>query len=184
VPITVLVRVSGRLPGNVTAKDLMLHLLRHPVVREGGALGTIVEYAGQAVEALSVDAIPQGPNWHYEPKWDGFRCVAFRDGPSIAHDVNEQCIGVECSEESDPGPAGDLYQESWASRGDNFGESPLQTILRLKGEILSAKITTGTAEPGIPVIPPAVGLGGIGIAGSPCGEHRIVNGPHQKPIGP
>jgi len=55
VPITVLVRVSGRLPGNVTAKDLMLHLLRHPVVREGGALGTIVEYAGQAVEALSVD---------------------------------------------------------------------------------------------------------------------------------
>lgn len=32
------------------------------------------------MEALSVDEIPEGPGWQYEPKWDGFRCVAFRDG--------------------------------------------------------------------------------------------------------
>lgn len=24
--------------------------------------------------------IPEGPQWQYEPKWDGFRCLAFRDG--------------------------------------------------------------------------------------------------------
>jgi ATP-dependent DNA ligase len=35
------------------------------------------------MEALSVDAIPQGSKWQYEPKWDGFRCLAFRDGDHI-----------------------------------------------------------------------------------------------------
>ena len=55
VPESVLVRVRGRLPANVTAKDLMLHLLRQPFVRDGRAIGTMVEYAGEAVEALSLD---------------------------------------------------------------------------------------------------------------------------------
>ncbi len=35
------------------------------------------------MEALSVDGIPEGPDWQYEPKWDGFRCLAFRDGDEI-----------------------------------------------------------------------------------------------------
>lgn len=35
------------------------------------------------MEALSVDEIPEGNNWQYEPKWDGFRCLAFRDGDKI-----------------------------------------------------------------------------------------------------
>src|SRR5262249_5041097 len=35
------------------------------------------------MEALSVDAIPAGPEWQYEPKWDGFRCLVFRDGAKI-----------------------------------------------------------------------------------------------------
>ena len=35
------------------------------------------------MEAESVAAIPEGPDWQYEPKWDGFRCLAFRDGESI-----------------------------------------------------------------------------------------------------
>jgi ATP-dependent DNA ligase len=35
------------------------------------------------MEAVSVDEIPVGPEWQYEPKWDGFRCLAFRDGKSI-----------------------------------------------------------------------------------------------------
>ncbi len=35
------------------------------------------------MDALSVDAIPDGPHWQYEPKWDGFRCLAFRDGEKI-----------------------------------------------------------------------------------------------------
>jgi ATP-dependent DNA ligase len=35
------------------------------------------------MEALSVDEIPAGPDWQYEPKWDGFRCLAFRDGGKV-----------------------------------------------------------------------------------------------------
>jgi ATP-dependent DNA ligase len=35
------------------------------------------------MEALSVDEIPKGPEWQYEPKWDGFRCLVFRDGKSV-----------------------------------------------------------------------------------------------------
>ncbi|MEY2480348.1 MAG: hypothetical protein QOI04_1275 [Verrucomicrobiota bacterium] len=35
------------------------------------------------MEARSVDEIPIGNEWQYEPKWDGFRCIAFRDGAKI-----------------------------------------------------------------------------------------------------
>jgi ATP-dependent DNA ligase len=31
------------------------------------------------MEAESTDTLPSGPGWQFEPKWDGFRCVAFRD---------------------------------------------------------------------------------------------------------
>jgi ATP-dependent DNA ligase len=31
------------------------------------------------MEARSVGEIPTGPEWQYEPKWDGFRCLVFRD---------------------------------------------------------------------------------------------------------
>jgi ATP-dependent DNA ligase len=35
------------------------------------------------MEALSVDVIPVGREWQYEPKWDGFRALAVRDGDKI-----------------------------------------------------------------------------------------------------
>jgi ATP-dependent DNA ligase len=35
------------------------------------------------MEARSVDQIPADDGWQYEPKWDGFRCLAFRDGAGI-----------------------------------------------------------------------------------------------------
>lgn len=34
-------------------------------------------------EAKSVDEIPAGKNWLYEPKWDGFRCLVFRKGNQV-----------------------------------------------------------------------------------------------------
>jgi len=36
-----------------------------------------------AMEAKSVDSVPVGEEWQYEPKWDGFRCLAFREGSKI-----------------------------------------------------------------------------------------------------
>ena len=35
------------------------------------------------MEARSVEEIPTGEEWQYEPKWDGFRCLAFRDGDKM-----------------------------------------------------------------------------------------------------
>jgi ATP-dependent DNA ligase len=37
-----------------------------------------------AMEARSVDAIPVGSEWQYEPKWDGFRCLLIRDSDAVA----------------------------------------------------------------------------------------------------
>src|SRR5438270_5146484 len=34
-------------------------------------------------EAKSVNALPQESGWLYEPKWDGFRCLAFRHGDEV-----------------------------------------------------------------------------------------------------
>src|SRR5438270_1975519 len=36
------------------------------------------------MEADSAREIPTGPEWEYEPKWDGFRCLAFRDDETLA----------------------------------------------------------------------------------------------------
>src|SRR5690349_18269545 len=34
-------------------------------------------------EARPVKEIPREPGWLYEPKWDGFRCLAFRRGKQV-----------------------------------------------------------------------------------------------------
>jgi len=36
------------------------------------------------MEAKSVAQLPSGSDWQYEPKWDGFRCLAFRDGAQVS----------------------------------------------------------------------------------------------------
>lgn len=35
------------------------------------------------MEARLVDALPDGLGWQFEPKWDGFRCLVFRDGDEV-----------------------------------------------------------------------------------------------------
>jgi ATP-dependent DNA ligase len=35
------------------------------------------------MEALLAEELPDGPGWQYEPKWDGFRCIAVRDGGEV-----------------------------------------------------------------------------------------------------
>ncbi len=55
VPATIRVVLTGARPEGVAAKDVMLALLAHPAVRGGGAIGKVLEYAGDAVETMSVD---------------------------------------------------------------------------------------------------------------------------------
>src|SRR5579859_3735899 len=35
-------------------------------------------------DAKSVKELPRGKDWLYEPKWDGFRCLAFHSGDEVA----------------------------------------------------------------------------------------------------
>jgi 3-isopropylmalate/(R)-2-methylmalate dehydratase large subunit len=55
VPPSFKVEIRGRKPAHVTAKDFMLEILRHPYIKDGHAIGQIIEYGGEAVEALSID---------------------------------------------------------------------------------------------------------------------------------
>ncbi|PRE52584.1 aconitase family protein [Burkholderia multivorans] len=55
VPATCRINLNGRLPPGVEAKDIVLHLLRLPYVREGRAIGQIIEYGGDALASLSTD---------------------------------------------------------------------------------------------------------------------------------
>ncbi len=37
----------------------------------------------EPMEAKPVDSLPIGDGWQFEPKWDGFRCLAFKAGGSV-----------------------------------------------------------------------------------------------------
>ena len=55
VPESVKVIIRGRRHPNVTAKDFILKILSLDYVRSGKALAKVMEYSGEAIEALSVD---------------------------------------------------------------------------------------------------------------------------------
>jgi ATP-dependent DNA ligase len=38
----------------------------------------------ETMEAKSVEELPSGPGWQFEPKWDGFRCLAVKAGSQAA----------------------------------------------------------------------------------------------------
>ncbi|HEY1656649.1 MAG TPA: ATP-dependent DNA ligase [Candidatus Tumulicola sp.] len=37
----------------------------------------------EPMEAATAAHVPEGSDWSYEPKWDGFRCLAFRNGGDV-----------------------------------------------------------------------------------------------------
>ncbi len=55
VPESVKVIIGGKKHANVTAKDFILKILSLDYVRSGKALAKVMEYAGEAIEELSVD---------------------------------------------------------------------------------------------------------------------------------
>jgi ATP-dependent DNA ligase len=44
----------------------------------------VIPFGYPPMEMRAVSDVPDGPQWQYEPKWDGFRCLAFRDGRDLA----------------------------------------------------------------------------------------------------
>src|SRR5579863_2033203 len=55
VPESVKVIIRGKKRENVTAKDFILKLLSMEYIRSGKALAKVIEYSGEAIEALGVD---------------------------------------------------------------------------------------------------------------------------------
>jgi ATP-dependent DNA ligase len=47
-------------------------------------LGLPIQPPVPPMEARSVARLPTGDDWLYEPKWDGFRCLVFRKGSTLA----------------------------------------------------------------------------------------------------
>jgi ATP-dependent DNA ligase len=46
----------------------------------------MIPFGYPPMEMRPVESVPDGPEWQYEPKWDGFRCLAFRNeaDPEVA----------------------------------------------------------------------------------------------------
>ena len=88
VPQSFKVVVTGEPASNVTAKDYMLEILRHPYIRDGHAIGQIIEYAGPAVEALSVDERATMANMAAEV--GAFTGIIAADAKSVEFMVNER----------------------------------------------------------------------------------------------
>jgi 3-isopropylmalate/(R)-2-methylmalate dehydratase large subunit len=93
VPPSFKVVVRGKKPANVTAKDFMLEILRHPYIKDGQAIGQIIEYAGDAVEALSVDERATMTNMAAEV--GAFTGIVAPDAKAIDYRVTERGLTRE-----------------------------------------------------------------------------------------
>lgn len=49
----------------------------------GRAARLAVPLGTLSMEARLVNALPKEPGWQFEPKWDGFRCLAFKAGDAV-----------------------------------------------------------------------------------------------------
>ncbi len=97
VPPSFKVVVRGTPAKNVTAKDYMLEILRHPYIRDGHAIGQIIEYAGPAVEALSVDERATMTNMAAEV--GAFTGIVAADQKSVEYLVGERGMDRARAEE-------------------------------------------------------------------------------------
>lgn len=88
VPPSFKVVIRGQKPEHVTAKDFMLEILRHPYIKEGHAIGQIIEYAGEAVEALSIDERATMTNMAAEV--GAFTGIVAPDGKAVDYLVAER----------------------------------------------------------------------------------------------
>ena len=96
VPPSFKVVISGTPAEGVTAKDYMLEILRHPYIRDGHAIGQIIEYAGPAVEALPVDERATMTNMAAEV--GAFTGLVAADGESVEYLVAERGMERERAE--------------------------------------------------------------------------------------
>jgi 3-isopropylmalate/(R)-2-methylmalate dehydratase large subunit len=81
VPESVKIVMRGKKHPNVTAKDFILKILSLDYVRQGKALAKVMEYAGEAIEELSVDERATMTNMAAEI--GGFTGIVAPDGKAV-----------------------------------------------------------------------------------------------------
>jgi ATP-dependent DNA ligase len=72
-------RLPGHKAASVRSAPIPAESLEHAFPR----LNLPLQPPYPPAEAKSVKEVPQEAGWLYEPKWDGFRCLAFRSGDEI-----------------------------------------------------------------------------------------------------
>ena len=107
VPESVKIVVRGKRRTNVTAKDFILKILSLDYVRSGKALAKVMEYAGEAIEELSVDERATMTNMAAEI--GGFTGIVAPDGKAVQFLVERRGMDRDRAEAftvglfSDPG---------------------------------------------------------------------------------
>src|SRR5262249_41705503 len=109
VPESVKIVIRGERQPNVTAKDFILKILSLDYVRSGKALAKVMEYAGEAVEALSVDERATMTNMAAEI--GGFTGIVAPDGKVVDFLVERRGISRRDAVEMVRGLASDRDAE-------------------------------------------------------------------------
>ena len=116
------------------------------------------------MEAAAVEGLPSGPGWQFEPKYDGFRCLAHRHGSRVhLQSKNQKPLeryfpevtqGIEEIAEDDFVLDGELV-----IAGGSFETLPLRTRLDTPARLPLAALPEGIGRPPVaPDQPSAVNL--------------------------
>jgi 3-isopropylmalate/(R)-2-methylmalate dehydratase large subunit len=137
-PRTMEIRVTGRLPGGVTAKDLVLAIIRQ--IGVGGARGHVIEYTGDAIRGLSMEGRMTVCNMSIEA---GARAgMIAPDATTVAY--------LRGRQRAPQGPAFDAAVERWQAVATDPGAA-YDAVVALDASRLAPMVTWGTnpamAEP-------------------------------------
>lgn len=105
VPESILVRLEGRLPSGVYAKDVALALLAREDIKSGAALGRVFEFAGPVIDAMDIDERATLTNMVAE--MGGFTGIVAPDARTLAFLKERRGVDfrIEPWMHSDPGAA-------------------------------------------------------------------------------
>lgn len=95
-PEIIKVELNGRLNPGVTAKDLVLELLRSDSIKQGNAIGAVFEYTGDTVSALSIDERATLTNMVAE--LGGFTGIVAPDHKTVEFLRSRRSVEVELEE--------------------------------------------------------------------------------------
>ncbi|HLU68019.1 MAG TPA: 3-isopropylmalate dehydratase large subunit [Kofleriaceae bacterium] len=134
-PRTMLVRVDGRLGPGVTAKDVILAIIAR--IGVGGGTGHVIEYAGSAIQALSMEERMTVCNMSIE--------AGARAGMIAPDDTTFEYLAGR--EHAPSGAAWDAAVARWRQLASDEGASYDRTV-EIDGSALEPMITYGT-HPGM-----------------------------------